>query len=87
MSGHNDRDREAAYLKMARKALGPAGKAAQAFIGSKLTPLLVVAALAIDGRSGSRERGATSLGGVHGCAGPPTIDPAGWAQPPHGGPV
>ena len=47
MIGQSDRDREAAYLKMARKALGPAGKAAQAFIGSKLTPLLVVAALAI----------------------------------------
>ena len=47
MSEQSDRDREATYLKMARKALGPAGKAAQAFIGSKLTPLFVVAALAI----------------------------------------
>ncbi len=47
MSERSDRDREAAHLKMARRPLGPAGRAAQAFIGSKLTPLLVVAALGL----------------------------------------
>jgi multidrug efflux pump subunit AcrB len=38
-------DRDTRLLKMARRPLGPAGRVAQAFIDSKLTPLLVVAAL------------------------------------------
>ena len=38
-------ERDARLLKMARRPLGPAGRVAQAFINSKLTPLLVVAAL------------------------------------------
>jgi multidrug efflux pump subunit AcrB len=38
---------EAGFLKMAKKALGPSGRVAQAFINSKLTPLLVLAALAL----------------------------------------
>jgi multidrug efflux pump subunit AcrB len=38
---------DANLLKMARKPLGPAGRMAQAFVDSKLTPLLVVASLAL----------------------------------------
>jgi multidrug efflux pump subunit AcrB len=40
-------ERDARLLKMMRKPLGPAGRVAQAFIDSKLTPLLVIAALAL----------------------------------------
>jgi multidrug efflux pump subunit AcrB len=40
-------ERDTQLLKMARRPLGPAGRMAQAFIDSKLTPLLVVAALVV----------------------------------------
>ena len=39
--------RDESLLKKARKPLGPAGRMAQAFIDSKLTPLIVVASLAL----------------------------------------
>ena len=42
-----DLEHEARLLHMARRPLGIAGRVAQAFIQSKLTPLLVVAALAM----------------------------------------
>ncbi len=41
--------REALRLKMTRRPLGPAGRLAQAFLTSKLTPLLVVASLLLGG--------------------------------------
>ena len=40
-------ERDARLLKMMRKPLGPAGRVAQAFVDSKLTPLLVIASLAV----------------------------------------
>ncbi len=43
----NDLQRDTSLLKMARKPLGPAGRMAQAFIDSKLTPLIVLASLAL----------------------------------------
>ena len=39
--------RDESLLKKARKPLGPAGRVAQVFIDSKLTPLLIVASLAL----------------------------------------
>ncbi len=45
MSG--DLDRDARALKSVRRALGISGRVARAFIDNKLTPLLVVAALAL----------------------------------------
>ena len=42
-----DLDREARSLKMARRGLGMSGRVARAFIDNKLTPLLVLAALAL----------------------------------------
>ena len=40
-------EREARTLKQLRKALGPSGRVAQAFINSKLTPLLILFSLAL----------------------------------------
>lgn len=39
--------RDATFLKMARRSIGPSGKLAKAFINSKLTPLIIVASLAL----------------------------------------
>jgi multidrug efflux pump subunit AcrB len=38
-------DRDTRLFKMAQRPLGPAGRVAQVFINSKLTPLLIIAAL------------------------------------------
>jgi multidrug efflux pump subunit AcrB len=38
---------DASFLKMARRVIGPSGRLAQTFINSKLTPLIIVAALAL----------------------------------------
>lgn len=43
----NPIERETASLRMVKKGLGPSGRVAQAFINSKLTPLLILASLAI----------------------------------------
>ncbi len=45
MSGRPEPD--TSFLKMARRSTGPAGRLARAFIDSKLTPLIVVASLAL----------------------------------------
>ncbi|HET6348566.1 MAG TPA: efflux RND transporter permease subunit, partial [Candidatus Krumholzibacteria bacterium] len=42
-----DLDRETRALKMSRRSLGMSGRVARAFINNKLTPLLVLAALAL----------------------------------------
>jgi multidrug efflux pump subunit AcrB len=47
VSGAGKLDRDAQALKYVRRPLGAAGKIAQAFIGSKLTPLLVIFSLAL----------------------------------------
>jgi len=38
---------DTSFLKMARRSIGPSGRLAQAFINSKLTPLIIFAALAL----------------------------------------
>ena len=43
----SDLDRETRALKMSRRSLGMSGRVARAFINNKLTPLLVLAALAL----------------------------------------
>ena len=43
----SDLERQASSLKMARRGLGLSGRVAGAFINNKLTPLLVLAALAL----------------------------------------